>query len=143
LHTILGPDAPSAWALLACASMPTKVENLLVYQKALSAAGEISAILRRSSFARELRLREQLGSSSERVASLIAEGAEQSTDRHFAEHCYRSKGSAREVRAQLLVAVQRGHLRDAERLPIDQHYEELGRMLSGLIRRLERENRHR
>ena len=123
--------------------MPTRVENLLVYQKALSAAGEISAILQRPSFARELRFREQLGSASERVASLIAEGAEQSTDRHFAEYCYRSKGSAREVRTQLLVAVQRGHIKEAERLPIDEHYEELGRMLSGLIRRLEQENRHR
>src|SRR5438876_196694 len=49
-------------------------------------------------------------SSSERVASLISEGSEQSTDRHYAEYCYRSKGSARETRTQLVVAVQRGHI---------------------------------
>src|SRR3954467_8362709 len=90
--------------------MATKVENLKVYQKALTVAGEVSAIIRRASFANDRRLRAQLGASSERVASLISEGSEQSTDRHFAEYCYRSKGSAREMRTQLLVAVQRAHM---------------------------------
>ena len=74
--------------------------------------------------------------SSERVASLISEGSEQSTDRHFAEYCYRAKGSARETRTQLIVAVQREHLTEAERVSLDKRYEEIGRMLSGLIRRL-------
>src|SRR5262245_3640602 len=89
--------------------MPHNVDKLDVYHKALAAAGEVSLIARRMSFDRDRRLREQLGSSSERVASLISEGSEQSTDRHFAEYCHRSKGSARETRTQMVVAaVQRG-----------------------------------
>jgi four helix bundle protein len=122
-------------------AMAKNVEELHVYQKALLAAGEISAIIRRPSFNRELRLREQLGSSSERVASLIAEGSEQSTDKHFAEYCYRAKGSARETRTQLIVCVQRSHISEAERIPVDRLYEEIGKMLNGLINHLERENR--
>jgi four helix bundle protein len=118
--------------------MPHNVEKLQVYRKAVAAAAEVSAIIQRASFARDLRLREQLGSSSECVASLIAEGSEQSTDRHFAEYCYRSKGSARETRTQLIVAVQRAHITEAERVALDRRYEEIGRMLSGLIDRLAR-----
>jgi len=119
--------------------MATPVENLKVYQKALSVAGEISAILRRATFENDRRLRAQLGASSERVASLISEGSEQSTDKHFAEYCYRSKGSAREMRTQLLVAMQRGHVTEKERVHLDRCYEEICKMLSGLIKRLELE----
>jgi four helix bundle protein len=123
--------------------MATKVENLLVYQKAMALSAEISAIIRRPSFCRDLRLRDQLASASESVASLIAEGNEQSTDKHFAQYCYRSKGSASEMRTKLIVAVQRGHITEAERLPLDRQYEEILKMLGGLIKQLDRENRKR
>ena len=129
--------------MLASAFMATKVENLKVYQKALSAAGAVSAIIRRATFANDRRLRAQLGASSERVASLISEGSEQSTDKHFAEYCYRSKGSAREMRTQLLVAVKRAHITENERIPLDRCYEEICKMLSGLIKRLELEDHKR
>ena len=49
--------------------MAKSLEELQVYQKALAAAAEISAIIQRQSFNRDPRLRDQLGSSSERVAS--------------------------------------------------------------------------
>ena len=65
--------------------MAKSLEELQVYQKAMAASAEVSAIIQRPSFNRDPRLRDQLGASSERVASLIAEGFEQSTDRHFAQ----------------------------------------------------------
>jgi four helix bundle protein len=123
--------------------MAKSVEELLVYQKALEASAEVSAIIQRDSFKRDPRLRDQLGSSSERVASLISEGFEQSTDRHFARYSYRSKGSARETRTQLVVAVQRNHITESERVRISNMYEEIAKMLTGLIRHLETEDRKR
>ena len=114
------------------------VDELVVYQKALAASGRISQILKRPSFQRDLRLREQLASSSERTASLISEGFEQSTDRHFCEYCYRSRGSTREVRTQLVVARDRDHVADSERLSLTNDYAEIAKMLTGLIRHLER-----
>jgi len=117
------------------------LEELQVYQKAMAAAAEISAIIQRPSFNRDLRLREQIGSSSERCASSISEGFEQSTDKFFAQYCYRSKGSAREIRTQLIIAVQHRHITEDERVPLDRKYEEVGKMLTGLIGHLERENR--
>jgi four helix bundle protein len=121
--------------------MAVTVDELVVYQKALAASAEISAILRRPSLAKDLRLREQLASASERVASSISEGFEQSTDRYFAQFLYRARGSAREVRTQLLVARDRRHITESERTPLEAAYEEIGKMLTGLIRHLEREDR--
>jgi four helix bundle protein len=121
--------------------MAKSVEELLVYQKAIEAAAAVSAIIQRDSFKRDPRLRDQLGSSSERVASLISEGFEQSTDRHFAQYCYRSRGSSRETRTQLVVAVQRHHISEAERVPVADRFEEIAKMLTGLIGHLETEDR--
>jgi four helix bundle protein len=121
--------------------MAKNVEELLVYQKALEASAAISAVVERASFQRDPRLRDQLGSSSERVASLIAEGFEQSTDRHFAQYLYRSRGSSRETRTQLVVARDRRHLDETERIRISEMYEEIAKMLTGLIAHLETEDR--
>jgi four helix bundle protein len=117
------------------------VEELQVFQKSLRISAEISAILRRASFNRDVRLLDQLGSSSERVASLISEGFEQSTDRHFAQYCYRARGSSREARTQLLVAWDRLHITEAERVRISEQLEEVAKMLTGLIDHLEAEDR--
>ena len=121
--------------------MAKSVEELQVYQKALAASAEISAIIQRPSFNRDPRLRDQLGSSSERAASLIAEGFEQSTDRHFAQYGYRSRGSCRETRTQLIVGVHRHHLSESERGGLDLRCEEVAKMLTGLIAHLEAEDR--
>jgi len=121
--------------------MAKSVEEFLVYQKAMDAAADVSAILRRDSFRRDPRLRDQMGSSSERVASLISEGFEQSTDRHFAQYCYRSRGSTRELRTQLVIARDRRHIVESERLQISAKYEEIAKMLTGLIGHLEAEDR--
>jgi len=86
------------------------VEELQVYQKALIAADEISAILKRESFRSDWRLRAQLGGSSESVPALIAEGFSQKTDRHFAELLYRSRGEGSETRTHLRAARTRDHI---------------------------------
>jgi four helix bundle protein len=128
--------------MLAYKSMTAKsVEELLVYQKAMEVSATMSSIIQRESFKRDPRLRDQLGSSSERVASAISEGFEQSTDRYFAQYCYRSKGSSREVRTQLVVACERRHITETERIAISSKYEEIAKMLTGLIRHLEAEDR--
>ncbi len=83
----------------------------------------------------------ELGSSSERVASLISEGFEQSTDRHFAQYLYRSRGSSRETRTQLVVARDRRHINETERIRFSGKFEEVAKMLTGLIKHLETEDR--
>jgi four helix bundle protein len=126
----------SARAVLALAAMGRKVEDLIVFQKAMQLSKEISAIIARSSFRRDPRLRDQLAASSERVPSVISEGSEQSTDRHYASYLDRARG-AREIRTQLRVALDRRHITEPERSNLDGRYDEVGRMLTGLIRHLE------
>jgi four helix bundle protein len=119
------------------------VENLQVFQKALAAAAAISAITRRPTFLGDQRLREQLRSASGGIPANIAEGHGQKTDKHFARYLYIARGSAREVVAHLAVAASRGLVTDPERVENEKRYDEIARMLSGLIRHLETENRTR
>ena len=121
--------------------MVKRVEELLVYQKALEAADEMSAILDSEGLAKDHRLRNQIGASSERVASLIAEGFEQKTDRHFSSYLYMAKGSSSETRTQLRVAERRGYLTNDKRVSLGDRYSEINKMLTGLIHHLNAEDR--
>jgi hypothetical protein len=53
-------------SVAAAMAIAKSLDELIVYQKALDVSREMSAILERSSFNRDPRLRDQLGSSSER-----------------------------------------------------------------------------
>jgi four helix bundle protein len=117
------------------------VGELLVYQHAIAAAHAVSAILRRRGLVRDVTLRDQLGASSERVASHIAEGFGQSTDRLFAQHLHLSRASTSDVRTQLEVARARGHISPYECLGLTARYDQIARMEAGLIRSLSGENK--
>jgi four helix bundle protein len=119
----------------------SKVEDLAVYQKALAAADEVSALLTRREFSRDFDLKDQLGNSSSRVPALIAEGYEQKSDRHFAHYLYLAKGSAKESKTHLRVAQGRGYVSMSESAQLGGDYEEIKRMLDGLIEQLERDDR--
>ena len=117
------------------------VEDLLVYQKALAAAHAISALIERAAFRRDFELRDQLAKSSSRVPALIAEGFEQKTDRHFAHFLYSARGSSRETLTHLQVALGRRHVTATEIETLVDEYNQICRMLTGLIQHLEFENR--
>ena len=117
------------------------LEELQVYQKALDAADAVSAILKRPSFQRDHKLRDQLGDSSSAVPALVADGFPQSTDRYFAQFLYRAKGESSETRTHLRVAKGRDYITEAELAEFCDRYDEIEKMLTGLIRHLEKENR--
>jgi four helix bundle protein len=117
------------------------VEELQVYQKALDAADAVSAILKRPCFQRDHKLRDQLADSTDAVAALIADGFPQSTDRFFAQFLYRSKGESSESRTHLRVARGRDHITESERAELSERYNEIEKMLTGLIQHLKKENR--
>jgi four helix bundle protein len=112
-----------------------------VYQKALEAADDVSALLKRPDFSKDFDLKDQLGNSSSRVPALIAEGFEQKSDRHFAHYLYLAKGSAKESKTHLRVAVTRGYVSTSESAGLGGDYEEIKRMLERLIEHLERDDR--
>jgi four helix bundle protein len=117
------------------------VDELSVYQKAVDAADAISAILKRESFRRDMRLRDQLSGSSESVPALIAEGCSQNTDRHFAALLYRSRGKSSETRTHLKAARTRDHISPEDLRRLSSMFNEIERMLTGLIQYVQREDR--
>ena len=117
------------------------VEELQVYAKALEAADAVSVILKRPGFQQNYKLREQLADSSDAVPSLIADGFPQSTDRYFAQFLYRARGESSETRTHLRIARGRDYITEKELLELCDRYNEIEKMLTGLIRHLEKENR--
>ncbi len=117
--------------------MAKTLEELQVYHKAVGAAAAVSALVARPSFRLDQRLRDRLTSTAERVAFYIGEGLAQSTDQNFSQYCQRARRSSSDLRAQLVVAVQRKYITAMERLPVDNQYEEIERMLVRLIAHLE------
>lgn len=117
------------------------VEDLQVYQRALGLANNVSAVLTRPQLRREHRLRDQLGTSSAAVPSLIAEGFRLSTDRHFAALLYRARAESTETRTHLRIAAGRGCVSDTELQDLLNRYDQLERMLTSLIRHLQRKDR--
>ena len=103
----------------------------------------MSAIIQRPAFRYDHELRGQLGASSSRVPSHIAEGVEQKTDRHFAHYLYIARGSAKETKTHFRIAQGRRYVSSEECLEMCKRYDEIGRMLTGLIQHLEHEDRKR
>ena len=117
------------------------LDELLVYRKALAACAAISELICRQKVRADFDLRHQLGSCSAAVPANIAEGFGQQSDRQFARYLFIARGSAHEVRAHLAVALGRKYLDDAEHCELSAKYEELARMLTGLIKYLRASDR--
>jgi four helix bundle protein len=126
--------------------MARTVQELQVFQKACVAADALFALVRQTALRRDFDLVRQMDRAAVRIISDVAEGFEQKTDRHFARFLYDAKGGAAEVHAQLAIAKARGYISNEEAADVHARYEEIGRMLNGLIGHLERDNwphRHR
>jgi four helix bundle protein len=118
-----------------------RLEDLLVWQRAIKLTDAVSAITRSGNLARDERLRRQTEGAAESVLANIAEGYGQASDKAFASYLFISRGSANELRAHLRVAVARGYLLEGARAEIDRELEEIARMLTGLVRYLLRSDR--
>jgi four helix bundle protein len=117
--------------------MATHVEDLLVYQKSLLAMKAISALIKTSAIRSDWKLRAQLLDAAISVPSNTSEGFNQQTDRLFAKYLYAGRGSAYEVRTHLTAAFTLEYISYAELLSHEAMYEEIARMLTGLIKYLQ------
>ncbi len=119
--------------------MAKKLEELLVYQKAVQAGDAISALLKLPGFRNEWKLTGQLGDAADSVQSNIAEGFGRS-NRQFMQFLDYARGSANEVRAHLATAGGRGCITSKSQRVMDERYEVIGKMLTRLIQYLRRRN---
>jgi four helix bundle protein len=119
-----------------------RLEELLVYQKALDGVVEVTALLTKPLLGRDFDLRDQLSESSGRIPGHIAEGYGQLTDRHFAKYLGIARGSAKETRGHLAVAHKKDYISKEDLIRVSGLYEDLGAMLTSLIGYLRRSDYH-
>ena len=71
-----------------------KLEDLLIYTKALEGIDATCAFLKRPKLIRDFDLHKQLSESTGKIPGHIGEGFGQGTDRHFAHYLVIARGSA-------------------------------------------------
>jgi len=113
--------------------MAKKVEEFLVYQKAVDALDDISALVKSSAIGKDFKLRDQLIDACVGVIRSFREGFGQKTDRLFAHYLYYSRGSSGEVRGHLEAALVLNYITQLDFEKRDARYEEISKMLTGLI----------
>jgi four helix bundle protein len=109
-------------------------KDLLVWQMAKDLAVRVYRISENQDLKKDFGLRDQIRRSAVSVASNLAEGDERSTDRDSIRFFYMAKGSVAEVRTQIQIACETGHLRKPEYDSLEAEYEQLAKMIGSLIR---------
>lgn len=118
-----------------------KLEDLLVYVKALEGIDAVSPLLERPRVIKDSDLHEQLSESTGKIPGHIGEGFGQGTDRHFAHYLVIARGSALETRGHLALARKRRYISREEEIAVSGLYQDLADMLTGFIAYLRRSNR--
>lgn len=88
--------------------------------------------------ARDFGLRDQMRRAAVSICSNIAEGNERGSDKDTVHFFRIAKGSTAELIAQLDIGLGVGYLNDGKAQALIASYEEIGRMLGGLIKYRER-----
>lgn len=109
-----------------------RFEDLIAWQKARALAKEVYTITRTGTFAQDFGLRDQICRSAVSVMSNIAEGFEKDSRAEFHRYLTIAKGSCAEVRSQLYVALDVGHLQEGLFVRLQEQAEEVARIIGGL-----------
>jgi four helix bundle protein len=88
----------------------TKFEDLEIWQKARSLSKEIFEYIQEGGFKKDYKFIEQINAASGSIMDNIAEGFERSSRLEFINFLTYAKGSAGEVKSQLLRASDRKYL---------------------------------
>ena len=119
--------------------MPIKsYEDLIVWQKAMDlVVATYRASLRLPPIER-FELRSQIRRSADSIPANIAEGHGRSTTGDYVRHLLIARGSLMELETQLSIALRLGFLPPDDVKPLRDGSQEVGRMIGGLIRALQR-----
>jgi four helix bundle protein len=118
---------------------PSKIqrfEDLIVWQKAMSLSEAVYRATKEGPFSKDWGLRDQVLKAAVSIPSNIAEGYERQTTQEYIRFLTIAKGSAGEVRTQLILAGKLGYITPIETAALLEDCQEVSRMLEGLKRRL-------
>ena len=110
-----------------------KFEDLKVWQKARVLNIQIYKLSNKTSFSKDVGLRDQIRRASISVISNIAEGFERNGNKEFNQFLSIAKASAAEVRSQLYVAKDLEYISNEEFNEVVNDLIEVSKMLSGFM----------
>jgi len=114
----------------------TRFEDLECWKRAKSLAVEIYKISNSGKFNQDFGLKDQVRRAAVSIASNIAEGKERETVAEFIRYLYIAKGSAGELKTQLLIAQDIGYVDQECSSDLRMKVESLSAMIGALIKRL-------
>jgi len=112
----------------------TSFEDLEVWRRSCELAVEVCEALRGC---RDYGLRDQIMRSAVSVPSNIAEGAERISRKEFAQFLGYAKGSAGELRTQIIIASRLGYIEDARAQRWQTELREISAMIYGLAKSIQ------
>ena len=114
----------------------TNYRDLLVWQKAMTLTAGVYRLSRRLPKDETFALGSQLRRAAVSVVSNIAEGHQRNHLGEYLHHLSIARGSLAELETQLMVAETVEYVTGHDTKPLMEDADEIGRMLSGLMRRL-------
>ncbi len=109
-----------------------KFEDLITWQKARELTKNIYVVTKQGSFVKDFSLRNQIKKASVSIMSNIAEGFERGGRSEFHQFLVIAKGSCAELRSQLYVSLDVGHIDLTTFQTLDALANETSRLIGGL-----------
>ena len=113
-----------------------RFEDLDVWKEGCNIAVEIYGVTNIGKFAKDFGLRDQIRRSSVSIPSNIAEGKERETVKELVRYLYISKGSAAELKTQLLIAHKVGYVNAQTYTYFSERILKVSKMLGSFIKTL-------
>ena len=120
-----------------------RFEELIAWQKARLLTREVYRVTRQGGFAKDFGLSGQIQRAAVSIMSNIAEGFERNRLAEFHQYLSTAKSSCAEVRSQLYIAFDAGHLDEKGFHQLLTQAEEVGRIIGGLRAAVERNKNHK
>lgn len=110
-----------------------KIEDIVVWQLSIELTNAIYSITNNGLFNKDFALRDQIRKSAISVPSNIAEGFERNSTNQFIYFLVIAKGSAGELRTQLLIAKNQNYITESEFEKINNEVLEISKKLGSFI----------
>ena len=114
-------------------------KDLKVWQEAHKLVLEIYRITKKFPDEERFRLTDQICRSASSIPANIVEGQSRQTTKEYLQFLYTARGSVAETKYHLLLAKDLEYLKNSDYSEIIMGYDNVGKMLNGLISSLKRE----
>ena len=109
-----------------------RFEDLIAWQKARAITSKIYHLTNQGEFVRDYGLKDQIRRACVSIMSNLAEGFERGSSNEFHQYIVIAKASCAEVRSQLYIAADVGHITQEQFHELITEAEELSKIIGGL-----------